>query len=471
MYSGFSYGSRSSSPAETEIDDACAAWHAMEPHWILIEDLLKGTYGVRQKHRKYLPQEPSEQDVSYDARLARSTVAPFLQRMERLLAGMLVRKPVRLNDISDQVRENLFNVDMQGNDLNVWAFETAKIMLRYGHIGCLVDAGKDGGRPYWVTYSPREILGWRTELKDGEQKFSQLRLLENTVEPDGLYGEKEVEQVRLLTPGAYEIHRKNDKGEFVLHDEGTTSLSEIPFSVAYSQRVNWMESRPPLEDIAELNLKHYQIQSDLFNQLHISAVPMLAFFGFPQNSEEVTAGPGEAISFPPDGKAEFIEIKGTSFNAQFESLRMVEKQINDLGMAAILGTKLAAETAKSKEIDRSQGDSTMKVVAQQLQDLIDNSLLYHAKYLATNEVGTSFVNRDFLTTRLEPQEITSLQGLWSSGAITQETLLKQLVEGEVLGDDFDVEMELEAVAQDGLVEMEPPEDQIEEPEEEVELDE
>ena len=63
-----------------------------------------------------------------------------------------------------------------------------------------------------------------------------------------------------------------------------------------------MESRPPMEDIAELNLKAYQTQSDLDNQLHISAVPMLAFYGFPQSSEEVSAGPGEAIAFPADGR-------------------------------------------------------------------------------------------------------------------------------------------------------------------------
>ena len=41
----------------------------------------------------------------------------------------------------------------------------------------------------------------------------------------------------------------------------------------------------------------------------------------------------------------------------------------------------AAETAEAKKIDRSQGDSTMQVVAQQMQDMIDNSLLFHARYL------------------------------------------------------------------------------------------
>ncbi len=198
-----------------------------------------------------------------------------------MLAGMLTRKPVRLEDVSDVVTEQLFDVDLQGNDLNVWTYETARKCIRYGHVGVLVDAPKAGenGRPYWTQYTPRDCLGWRSEIKDGKQQLTQLRLMETITVPDGLYGEKQVQQVRVLTPGAFEIHQKDKKGDFVLIDEGTTSLSEIPFAVAYSNRIGVLESRPPLADIAELNLKAYQVQSDLDNQLHISAVPMLAIYG------------------------------------------------------------------------------------------------------------------------------------------------------------------------------------------------
>ncbi len=278
-----------------------------------------------------------------------------------------------------------------------------------------------------------------------------LRLLESVIVPDGDYGEKAVQQVRVLTPGAYELHQKQDNSEFKIVEEGNTSLSEIPFSVAYCNRVGYLESRPPLEDIAELNLKTYQIQSDLDNQLHISAVPMLAFFGFPSAAEEVSAGPGEAIAFPADGRAEYIEPGGTSFEYQFKRLEQLAGQINELGLSAVLGQKLSAETAEAKRIDRSQGDSTMMVIAQNMQDMIDNCLRFHAEYLGTAEAaGSCLVNRDFIGARLEPQEIQALLQLYTAGTITQETLLQQLADGEVLGDDFDVEEELSATANGGL---------------------
>jgi len=453
VYSGFS-GGRQRVGNVTQVNDPSTAWVNQEPHWGLIEHLLGGTYKIRKGHRKFLPQEPRELDESYDNRLQRSVLAPYYVRLERMLAGMLTRKPVRLDDVSDQIREQLFDVDLQGNDLQTWLYNTSRLCIRYGHVGVLVDAPKSGdnGRPYWISYSPRDVLGWRVELADGQQKLTQLRLSEKIVVPDGLYGEKQVEQVRVLTPGAFEIFQKDQKGDFRVVDEGTTSLSQIPFSVAYSNRVGVLESFPPLADIAELNLQHYQVQSDLGNQLHISAVPMLALFGFPAAAEEISAGPGEALSLPEGASASYIEPGGNSYDAQFRRLDQIASQINELGLAAVMGAKLSAETAESKRIDRSQGDSTMMVVAQQMQDMIDNCLRFHADYLQESQAGSSLVNRDFMGTRLEPQEIQALLQLYTAGTVTQETLLLQLEAGEVLGDDFDVEAELEATQAGGLME-------------------
>jgi len=435
----------------TRVQDPCQAWYAQEEHWLLIEDLLGGTRQMRKRHRNYLPQEPREADDSYDNRLMRSVCPPYYQRLERMLAGMLTRKPVRLVDTSDTIREQLFDVDQQGNDLNVWTYETARVAIRYGHVGVLVDAPQGGGRPYWVRYSPRQILGWRTEPKDGKQTLTQLRLQETTTVPDGDYGERTVDQIRVLTPGAYQLWRKDQTPEFELIDEGNTSLGEIPFSVAYTGRVGYLESRPPMSDIADLNLKAYQVQSDLDNQLHICAIPMLAFFGFPSSAEEVSAGPGEALAFPAEGKAEYIEPGGGSFDYQFRRLEQLAAQINELGLSAVLGQKLSAETAEAKRIDRSQGDSTMAVIAQNMQDMIDNCLRFHAEYFQNREAaGSCLVNRDFVGGMLEPGQVDSLLGLYTAGTITQETLLQRLSDGEVLGDDFDVEAELEATANGGL---------------------
>jgi hypothetical protein len=187
-------------------------------------------------------------------------------------------------------------------------------------------------------------------------------------------------------------------------------------------------------------------------------VPFLAFFGYPATTDEVTAGPGEAVAFPAEGRAEYIEPGGKSFDAQYKQIEQIEKQVNELGLAAVLGQKLVGEAAEAKRIDRSQGDSTMMLIAQQTQDLLDNCLRFHADYLGV-EAGSTFVNRDFLSTRLDSQEIGSLLQLYTAGTISKETLLTQLSDNEVLGDDFDIEGELEATEAGGLIEMGGPAEQ------------
>ena len=97
------------------------------------------------------------------------------------------------------------------------------------------------------------------------------------------------------------------------------------------------------------------------------------------------------------------------------------------------------------------------------------AVFFHGQYINA-EAGSCFVNRDFLSQRLEPQEIQALLTLYTSGSITQKTLLDQLTEGEVLGDEFDVEEEIEATQSGGMVEMAQPKQEAEpdEPEQDEE---
>ena len=112
MYSSLNIYNTPVTVAPTTVVSPNAAYQRMAQFWDLIADLKEGTYKIRSEHRKYLPQLEREVDDSYDRRLSRSTVVPYLQRIEKMLSGMLVRKPLRLDDVSDLVREQLFDVDL-----------------------------------------------------------------------------------------------------------------------------------------------------------------------------------------------------------------------------------------------------------------------------------------------------------------------------------------------------------------------
>ncbi len=443
---------------DLQVHDPGIAWQRMRPRWDLIEELIGGTLALQAAGRRYLTQEPKESDESYLARLKRSVCPPYYSRLEQMLAGMLSRKPVRLDNVPDIVQEQMIDVDLQGNDLNVYLHNLSRICIRYGHVGVLVDfpRGDEGDdspvttfeRPYWVTYTPRDILGWRTDVVNGAQKLTQLRLLERVVVPYGLYGEELVEQVRVLTPGGYQLFRNQpSRGKtWEMISEGQTSLDEIPFAVAYSNRIGILESTPPLEEVAHLNLQAYRVGSDLSNQLHIAAVPRQVGYGIPAEIDEIEAGPEALLALPVDARMEFVEPAGNSYGFQFQQLERIEKQINQLGLAAVLGQNLTNQAAEAKAIDRSQGDAALMTVALGLQDLIDNCLRFHASFLNLPSSGSSMVNNDFVARTLEPGHVAELIKLRMNGDITQETLLIQLADGEWLYDDFNVDAELEATA-------------------------
>jgi hypothetical protein len=448
---------------QLNVEQPCIAWQQMEPRWRLPETLVGGTLAIRATGIEYLPAEEKESADAYQRRLSLSVLPPYYDGMEQRLAGMLVRKEVRLDGTPEVMLEHLYDIDSQGNNLQVFAGQLAVTMLRYGHVGVLVDFPTDeadlataGGqprpdgdrRPYWVAYSPRDIIGWRHETIGGTQRLTQLRLFERLTVPYGEFGEEIVDQVRVLDPGRWRVYRKqSSRGtSFDLVAEGTTTLDEIPFAVGYARRTSLYQSQPALEEIAWLNLQAYQRSSDLSNQLHLAAVPRLVGYGVPASVEEIEGGPESATVLPVDARLEYVEPAGNSYQYQFKHLEEIERQINQLGVAAILGQQGFQESGVAKAIDRSQGDAPLMRVAQSLQDLIDNCLRLHGLYLG-QDGGSSMVDRDFVSARLQPGEIEALFKLEQAGKITQETLLIQLAAGNVFVDDFDVDAEIEATRQ------------------------
>ena len=120
-----------------------------------------------------------------------------------------------------------------------------------------------------------QILGWRSEVVGGRVRLTQLRIMESAEEADGPYGTKTVPQVRVLYPGGWELWREPAKDsksrEWVKFAEGRTTLTEIPFVPFYGVRDGFMCGKPALGDLAYLNVKHWQSQSDQDTILHVCA--------------------------------------------------------------------------------------------------------------------------------------------------------------------------------------------------------
>ena len=76
-------------------------------------------------------------------------------------------------------------------------------------------------RPYWIEVDPANIYGWRLDREVNYGKLIQVRIAEQAVVPEGEFGEKVFDQIRVIEPGQYKIFRKKEttKEKLALKEE------------------------------------------------------------------------------------------------------------------------------------------------------------------------------------------------------------------------------------------------------------
>jgi hypothetical protein len=205
-----------------------------------------------------------------------------------------------------------------------------------------------------------------------------------------------------------------------------------------------LTSSPLLIDIANLNLTHYQRQADLIHALHVAAMPILVLEGWDDQINETSVGVNYAMAMTPGNKAYYVQSDSTSFDAQTMELQALEQQMSHLGVTKLLGQKFVAESADAKRIDQAQANSVLSIISMELESALNQAYQLAARYLNI-EPPTITLERDFDFYRLLGQDISVLNDVRESGALTTETFLKILRQGEILPDGVDLAAELEAV--------------------------
>ena len=266
--------------------------------WEIMKAVSSGTDYLRENCQAFLPTEPREDYEAYLSRVNRAVFSPYTQRLIRAATGLILRKPVSIT--GDPYWTDIFakDVDGCGSDLDEYARRLLICSLTYGHWHVLVDFPAPTGalslaeeraqnrRPYWIEIDPTNIYGWRLDREVNYGKLIQVRIAEKAVVPAGDFGEQVFEQVRVIEPGSYSVYRKKEpekdlhwqdnsyagnfdppEGEkdYEIVESGEFSLGEIPLTTIYSGKTDTLTSKPPLLDIAHLNLSHFQRQADLIH--------------------------------------------------------------------------------------------------------------------------------------------------------------------------------------------------------------
>jgi hypothetical protein len=428
---------------------------AMMPDWGVMAAVTRGTNYIRDLSETYLPQEPREDEDAYRTRVDRSVLSPYTSRLIETAAGAILRKPIQVE--GDPYWQELANdIDGLGSNINEYARRALVSSLTYGHSAILVDypaaAGARnlaeeramGRRPYFVHVEAPQIWGWRKET--GTNRLLQVRIHDYDVRPLNEFGEEQIEQMRVIYPGKYDLYTLGqDVVEFTA--TGGYSLDEIPLVPIYSNRRGLLTSLPPLLDIANLNITHYQRQADLIHALHIAAMPTLVLEGWDDTTGSSTMGVNYAIAMQPGNKAYYVQADATSFDAQMNELESLASQMSTLGVTKLFGQKFVAESAEAKRIDQAQSNSVLSILSQELESCLNQAFAFAARYVGM-EPPTIVVDRDFDYYRLIGQDVSVLAQLNEMGKISDTMLLEILRRGEILPDTINVEAEVVAAAAD-----------------------
>jgi hypothetical protein len=425
----------------------------MMPDWKVMAAVTNGTNYIRDLAELYLPQEPREDDEAWQARIDRSVLSPYTSRLIETAAGAVLRKPIHIEG-DPYWSEVALDIDGIGSNINEYARRALVSSLTYGHSAILVDFPAATGarnlaeeramgrRPYFVHVDAPQIWGWR---KDDTNRLTQIRIHDYEYRPLNEFGEEQVEVMRVIYPGRYDLYTLGQ--ETVTFEESNGfSLDTIPVVPIYSNRRGVLISQPGLLDIANLNITHYQRQSDLIHALHIAAMPTLVLEGYSQDSSEATIGVNYALGMEPGHKAYYVQSDATSFDAQMNELQSLEGQMSTLGITKLFGQKFVAESAEAKRIDQAQSNSVLAIISQELESALNQAFKLAAQYVGM-EPPVITIDRDFDYYRLIGQDVAVLAQLNESGKISDETLLKILQHGEILPEDVKIVDELERIQQ------------------------
>ena len=448
------------------VDSPSPAYSAMKHKWELINDLLGGTDTMRQAGKKWLPAETRESAPSYEARLHRSYLYGALKDTVQKLSSKPFSKPVHVASINDVLDEIAIDCDLKGSDITQFARTIFEDGLKYGMGHILIDYPQNGAklnlyqeratgtRPYFCRISPMDLLAWRTEKQaDGSDKLTQIRFREKATEysEDG-FGEEQVDYVRVISQTEWQLWRKSaDDDEYSLIDEGTHTFGEVPLVSFYTMRKDFMIADPPLEDLAWLNLAHWQSLSDQRNILRFARVGLLFASGFSEEEVEmgISIGPSSLISSSnPDAKLNYVEHSGAAIGAGENDLRALEERMEVLGLQPLVQTTGNA-TATARAMDEARTHSNIQAWIRGVENMLEKAYQMAGQWVKTKMPSDFAIDifNDFGVSLSAGEDVKALIAMKQGGIISHATFLDEVKRRGVLADEVDAQSEIEAIGE------------------------
>lgn len=341
-------------------------------------------------------------------------------------------------DLSPQME--IIAEDVTGSGQSLWEFEklvTYQLILK-GRFGALSDmkstdreltkAEQDMPeyRPRVICYKAEQIL--RTVVMNGSAV--DIRLSEPTTVEDG-DDYKTVNYTRrlMLINGIY-VNRLYDENEKLISEIAPRAngkyLQEIPF-VFYGSDMNTPEySKPPMFDLAHINLGHFRLDCDNRDNLYYHGQGQTNVFTDMDAHEFDSLNPAGLDTgakgknmFKAGDKVELLQLDATGAIPS-EMLRDQDRMIQ--AGAQVIQPNGSAMTLGQKKIEAGSSLSTLGRIAHNASGGIELQLYFLGLFVGDTYKNKYRVNSKFITDEMTPELLNVHMAMVQGGVLPAITL-------------------------------------------------
>ena len=439
-----------------------AAWAAYAKDRAKVAALMAG----REAAKAYICALPGHSEATQAKYREGAYFLPMTARTSEAFGGLVfARTPSRTTPTA--LDALLSDVTRTGQDVDRFAEMAFDAVLQTHTICVLIDypaapagltvqeAEAQGFRPFATLYTADDILAARYSGAGSARQLSHVRLVERVEEPcdEDEWAVESVEQVRVLDlddAGRYRqrIFRQvmaldgkrswQQWGDTIEPRAAGERLRVIPAFFCNPRDAEPRPGPPPLRDIADINIAHFNDSAAYQWGIIWTANPTPVLLGFDFGEGHVVElGSSRGLTGPDTAKASYLEFTGGGLSELRLSMDAKRRDGAMIGARLLLEESKAAVAAETARIQRAGETSVIAGIANAVSECLTKALTLLAQWAGIEPTTPDgpleyWLNTDLNPTMLTGPALTALLGAWQAGALTEQELFANLQRAEII---------------------------------------
>lgn len=436
--------------------------------WAVCRETIDGEDTVKERGEKYLPMASGKDSYSrkmrYEAFKARTPYVNFVGGAHGIMHSMIFRRSPTVRASDEFLKSGLLqDVDGKGKSLYQFASDSVSDLLKTGFGAWLLDipqageaqtkydAEQNGIRPYLTYYPAEAVINYIYDGSAGARRLKLVVIREFVDVYTDEFTAEAHEQWRVLSindSGFYEQRIYNP-----VYENGVITDMDVSVVPVYinGKQLNYIPivllpsevpEKPPLFDLAMLNVHHYQLTADYTNGVHMTTVPTGYITGYTPKDDgsdnDITLG-GDAFLTEENSEARFgvLSFSGEGLEHCEKAIEKIEDQIAGIFMKNIAPDKKTSETAESAYVHRSGENAKLATFARNVSGKLSKIIQWYEEWNGFEGAVEIHLNYDYETMSLDPNIINSVANISGQGKFPLYCVFYILRQQELIDPDMD----------------------------------